>query len=275
MSRLLPDLHWRGLTRVLVLADQLLAEYWPAGMRGHKVTAQTAWVGTDLQSALRALLTQLPATRWQRIELYLADKHVHLLRLPAMAQTMQTLDLSGEEQQAYARALLMQTYGEDARGWPFRLQDSRQPQDSLLAAIPALQSLDLAALLANKAMQWSVQPYACALWACTRLPASGTVLTAEPHMLRLLQLTQGRVSHVASLSTNMADVAAIADWLMRERMLLGVQASTCYWLQEPGCETMAQHGRRLKQALSGQMPWQILLADRAVTSLRQESMHVA
>ncbi len=260
---------------MLVLADQLLAEYWPAGLRSRRVLAQTAWVGTDLQTALQALLAQLPATRWQRIELYLADKHVHLLRLPAMAQTMQALDFSGQEQQAYARAILMQTYGEAARAWPFRLQDLKQPQDSLLAAIPALQALDLPALLANKAMQWAAQPYACALWARTRLPASGTVLTAEPHMLRLLHLAQGRISHVASLATNMTDVAPIADWLMRERTLLGAQASTCYWLQEPGCEAMVQRGRRLKQALSGQMPWQILLAERAVTSLHQEAVHVA
>lgn len=275
MSRLLPDLRWLGITRVLVLSDQLRAEYWPAGIRSRRVTAQAAWSGTDLQSALHALLAQLPATRWQRIELYLADKHVHLLRLPAMAQTMQTLDVSGQEQQAYARAMLMQTYGEAARAWPFRLQDIRQPQDSVLAAIPALQSEVLRALLMGKALQWSVQPYACALWAQTRLPAEGTVLTAESHMLRLLQLHQGHITYVASLAADVWDVETVSAWLMRERTLLGVQTSPVYWLMEPGCRAMATVGSRLKQASATQLPWQTLYSARAMTTLWQEVMHVA
>lgn len=275
MSRLLPEWSWCGLTKVLVTADRLLAVHRPAGLRTRSLTAQSSWNGTDLQAALPALLSQLPASRWRRIEVTIADKHVHLLRLPAMTQTLQSLDVSGQEQQAYARAMLMQTYGEAARAWPFRLQDIQQPQDSLLVAIPVLASLDINALLASHAMQWTVQPYASALWANTRLPASGTVLTAEPQMLRLLQLDQGRVTHVASLATEMTDVNAMAAWLMRERTLLGVQASSCYWLLEPGCQAMEKTGRHLKQALSGQVSWQVLLASRAVAPWRQELAHVA
>lgn len=275
MSRLLPEWSWCGLTKVLVTADQLLAEHRPAGLRTRSLTAQSSWNGTDLQAALPALLSQLPASRWQRIEVYIADKHVHLLRLPAMTQSLQSLDVSGQEQQAYARAILMQTYGEAAGAWPFRLQDIQPPQDSLLVAISALASLDINALLASHAMQWTVQPYASALWANTRLPASGTVLTAEPQMLRLLQLDHGRMTHVASLAADMTDVAIIAAWLMRERTLLGVQASSCYWLLEPGCQVMEKTGRRLKQALSDQVSWQVLPSSRAVAPLRQELAHVA
>jgi hypothetical protein len=275
VSRLLPDFRWLGLTRVLITADRLLAEHRPAGLRTRRLTAQSNWTGTDLQTALPALLSQLPASRWQRIEIYLADKHVHLLRLPAMTQSLQTLDISGQEQQAYARAVLMQTYGEAARAWPFRLADIQQPQDSLLVAMPALQTLNSNALLASKAMQWSVQPYVCALWAHTRLPASGTVLTAEPHMLRLLQLEQGQVTHVASLTTEMTEVEAMAAWLLRERTLLGVQASPCYWVSEPACAPVAAIGRRLSQQLAGQLPWQVLYAANQVTSLWPEVVHVA
>lgn len=275
MSRLLPDFRWLGLTRVLITADRLLAEHRPAGLRTRRLTAQSNWTGTDLQTALPALLSQLPASRWQRIEIYLADKHVHLLRLPAMTQSLQTLDISGQEQQAYARAVLMQTYGEAARAWPFRLADIQQPQDSLLVAMPALQTLNLNALLASKAMQWSVQPYVCALWAHTRLPASGTVLTAEPHMLRLLQLEQGQVTHVGSLTTDMTEVEAMAAWLLRERTLLGVQASPCYWVSEPACAPVAATGRQLSQQLAGQLPWQLLYAANQVTSLWPEVVHVA
>jgi hypothetical protein len=275
VSRLLPEWSWCGLTNVLVTADRLLAEHRPAGLRTRSLTAQSSWNGTDLQAALPALLSELPASRWRRIEVYMADKHVHLLRLPAMTHSVQSLDVSGQEQQAYARAMLMQTYGEAARAWPFRLQDIQQPQDSLLVAIPALASLDISALLASHAMQWSVQPYASALWAQTRLPVSGTVLTAEPQMLRLLQLDHGRMIHVASLATEMADVDAMAAWLMRERTLLGVQASSCYWLLEPGCQAVEKTGRQLKQVLSGQVSWQVLLASRAVAPWRQELAHVA
>lgn len=278
MSRLLPDIRWCGLTRILVLSDQLWAEHWPAGLRSRRVVVQVAWSGPQdqpLSAALQAVLAQLPATRWQRIEIYLADRHVHLLLLPAMAQSLQVFSWSGEEQLAYARAVLMQTYGETARTWPFRLQDIRQPQDCLLAAIPALQAADLHELLKGSAVQWSVQPYASALWARTRLPESGSVLMAESQMLRLIQLEQGRIVHVSSLAVDLSDLASITAWLMRERTLLSVQASSCYWLIEPGCSAMAMTGGHVKQALSAHFPLQTLYAAHAVTTLWQEVMHVA
>lgn len=277
MSRLLPDLRWCGLTRILVLSDQLWAEHWSAGLRSRRVVAQAIWSDPEeqpLSTALQTVLAQLPATRWQRIEIYLADRHVHLLLLPAMAQSLQVFSWAGEEHLAYARAVLMQTYGETARAWPFRLQDIRQPQDCLLAAIPALQSADLQALLKENAVQWTVQPYASALWAQTRLPENGTVLMAESRMLRLIQLEQGRIMHVSSLTVDVSDVAAITDWVMRERTLLGVQASSCYWLMEPGCGAMAMAGSHLKQALSADLSLQTLYAAHAVTTLWQEVMHV-
>ncbi len=278
MSRLLPDIRWCGLTRILILSDQLWAEHWPAGLRSRRVVVQVAWPGPQnqpLSAALQAVLAQLPATRWQRIEVYLADRHVHLLLLPAMAQSLQVFSWSGEEQLAYARAVLMQTYGEPARTWPFRLQDIRQPQDCLLAAIPALQSTELHELLKGSAVQWSVQPYASALWARTRLPESGSVLIAESQMLRLIQLEQGRIVHVSSLAVDLSDLASITAWLMRERTLLGVQASSCYWLMEPGCGAMAMAGSHLKQALSADLSLHTLYAAHAVTTLWQEVMHVA
>lgn len=278
MSRLLPEFSVLGLTRILVLSDQLQAEHIPAGFASSPVFATTAWSGADalaLQPALQAVLAQLPATRWQKIELYLADQHVHLMRLPAMTQGLQAFDWSGQDQQAYARAMLMQTYGEAARSWPFRLQDVCQPQDSLLVAIPVLQTLDWTALLRPHALQWQVQAYACALWANTRLPKTGTVLTAEPQMLRLLQLEQGRIMHVAGLATSLQAVETMADWVLRERTLLGVQASACYWVTEPGNHRALNTGHRLKQALAGQVNWQLLPSARPLTQLRQEVSHVA
>jgi hypothetical protein len=267
-----------GLTRILVLSDQLQAEYIPAGIRPRRVMASADWSGANapaLQQALLALLAQLPATRWQKIELYLADQHVHLLRLPAMTQGLQPFDWTGQDQQAYARAMLMQTYGEAARNWPFRLQDVCQPQDSLLVAIPVLQSLDWQALLSPHAMQWQVQAYACALWANTRLPKTGTVLTAEPQMMRLLQLEHGRMMHVAGLAASLDAIEDIADWVLRERTLLGVQASACYWLTEPGSPEVLKAGHRLKQALAGQLSWQLLQSASPLTHMRQEVRHVA
>lgn len=278
MSRLLPDVRWLGLTRVLVLSDRLWAEYWLAGLRSRRVVAQIAWPDADVEplaSALQALMAKLPASRWQRIELYLADRHVHLLQLPAMASSLQTFSWSGEEQLAYARAVLMQTYGEAARAWPSRLQDIRAARSCLLATIPALQSVDLSTLLTKHAVQWSVQPYVCALWAQARLPENGTVLTAESQMLRLLQFQHGHIVHVASLAVDLFEVEAITAWLMRERTLLGVQASACYWLMAPGCDVMALTGGRLKQALSAHLTLQTLYAAHPVTTLWQEAMHVA
>lgn len=282
MSRLLPErpfeIRWCGLTRILVLSDQLLAEHWSAGVRSRRVLAQLDWPGSDvlpLATALAALMGQLPTTRWQRVEVYLADRHAHLLLLPAMAPSLQTFSWSGEEQLAYARAVLMQTYGEAARDWPFRLQDIRQPQNCVLAALPALQSVDLPSLFSGKAIQWSVQPYASALWAQARLPETGSVLTAESNMLRLLQLHQGHIIHIASLAADMADPGAMTAWLLRERTLLGVQNTPCYWLIAPDCPVMAAKGSRLKQALSAYLPLQTMYSAKAVTTLWQEAAHVA
>ena len=98
---------------------------------------------------------------------------------------------------------------------------------------------------------------------------------AESQMLRLIQLEQGRIVHVSSLAVDLSDLASITAWLMRERTLLRVQASACYWLIEPGCSAMAMTGGHVKQALSAHFPLQTLYAAHAVTTLWQEVMHVA
>jgi hypothetical protein len=283
VSRLLPDMfrqiRWCGLTRILVTADSLLAEHWPAGVQTRKTVAQTRLESPEpfaLQAAMTAVMAQLPATAWQRIEIYLADQHVHLMLLPAIQASGQASALSGSERLAYARAMLLKTYGEAAVQWPLRLQDVLPSHACLLATTPLLQNLALKNLLApRKYLQLSVQPYACALWAHSRLPADGTVVSAEPHMLRLLQLQQGEIIHVASLVCELSDVQGMAAWLMRERTLLGVQASPCYWLSEPACEPVAAIGRRLAQHLAGSLACKNLYAAHAVTSLWQEVAHVA
>ncbi|MGP1717463.1 MAG: hypothetical protein ACTS9Y_09835 [Methylophilus sp.] len=283
MSRLLPDMlrqiRWCGLTRMLVTADSVLAEHWPAGVQSRKVVAHASLESTQsvaLQTAMTKVMAQLPATDWQRIEIYLADQHVHLMLLPAIQQSAQAKALSGTELQAYARATLLNTYGEAAVQWPLRMQDVLQNHASLLATTPVLQNMAAKNLLApRKYLQLSVQPYACALWAQTRLPADGTVVTAEPHMLRLLQLQQAKITHVASLVTALNDVESMAAWLLRERTLLGVQDSACYWLSEPACEPVAAAGRRLSQHLAGRLTCKNLYSAEAMTSLWQEVAHVA
>lgn len=278
MSRLWPDIQWCGLTRVLVLADQVLAEHWPAGIQSERVIRQAALSGSDaasLQSAVISLLNQLSVTRWQRIELYLADRHVHFLRLPAVADARHRAGLSGEEQMAYARAMLMQTYGEAARHWPFRPQEVRQPQDCLLAAIPALHGINIGSWLAQHCLQYSIQPYVSALWARSRLPKDGTVVTGESHMMRLLQLKQGQVAYVSGLAGRVTDTQKVIAWLLRERMLLGAQDTRCYWLAEPGCQAMAQLGRSLAQASISQLSWETLYSGQAVTTLWSEVTHAA
>jgi hypothetical protein len=283
VSRLLPDMlsqiRWCGLTRMLVTADNILAEYWAAGLQPRRVTAQATLEGTEslaLQAAMTAVIAQLPATNWQRIEIYLADQHVHLMLLPAIQQSGQASALSGTELQAYARAMLLKTYGETAVQWPLRMQDVLQSHASLLATTPVLQNMAAQTLIApRKYLHMSVQPYTCALWAHSSLPADGTVVSAEPHMLRLLHLQQGEVTHVASLVSDLAEVDSMAAWLLRERTLLGVQASACYWLSEPGCEPVAAVGRRLSQHLAGRLTWKNLYSAEAITSLWQEVAHVA
>lgn len=274
--------RWCGLTRVLVSADRLYAEHWPAGVQVKRMVAQAELDSHEplaFKAAMTALITQLPATSWQRLEIYLADQHVHLMLLPAIQQAGQSL--SAAEQNVYARAMLLKTYGEAAVQWPLRMQDGLQSQASLLATIPVLQNMTAQHLVApRKYLQVSIQPYACALWAKTRLPAEGTVISAEPHMLRLLQLQQGKVVHAASLVSDLADVDNMSAWLLRERMLLGAQASPCYWLSEPACEPVAAAGRRLAQHLAGrlpasQLPWKTIYSANSVTSLWQEVMHVA
>ena len=283
MSRLLPDMlsqiRWCGLTRVLVTADSVLAKHWSAGIQSRRVVAQVTLESMDplaLQAAMTAVISQLPSTDWQRIEIYLADQHVHLMLLPAIQQSGQANALSGAELQAYARAILLKTYGEAAVQWPLRMQDVLQSHASLLATTPVLQNIAAKTLVApRKYLQLSVQPYACALWAHTRLPADGTIVSAEPHMLRLLQLQQGEITHVASLVSDLAEVDSMAAWLLRERTLLGVQASACYWLSEPACEPVAAVGRRLSQHLAGRLTWKNLYSANAITSLWQEVAYVA
>lgn len=283
MSRLLPDMlsqiRWCGLTRILVTADKVLAEYWSAGLQARRLTAHATLESMDplaLQTAMTAALAQLPATDWQRIEIYLADQHVHLMLLPAIQQSGQATALSGPELQAYARAMLLKTYGEAAVQWPLRMQDVPQSHASLLATTPVLQNIAAKNLLSpRKYLQLSLQPYACALWAHTPLPAEGTVVSAEPHMLRLLHLQQGEVTHVASLVSDLAEVDSMAAWLLRERTLLGVQAADCYWLSEPACEPVAAVGRRLSQHLAGRLTWKNIYSANAITSLWQEVAHVA
>ncbi|HSH86762.1 MAG TPA: hypothetical protein VK958_05855 [Methylophilus sp.] len=283
MSRLLPDMvsqiRWCGLTRVLVTADSVLAEHWSAGIQSRRVVAQDTLESMEplaLQAAMTAVISQLPSTDWQRIEIYLADQHVHLMLLPAIQQSGQANALSGAELQAYARAILLKTYGEAAVQWPLRMQDVLQSHASLLATTPVLQNIAAKTLVApRKYLQLSVQPYACALWAHTRLPADGTIVSAEPHMLRLLQLQQGEITHVASLVSDLAEVDSMAAWLLRERTLLGVQASACYWLSEPACEPVAAVGRRLSQHLAGRLTWKNLYSANAITSLWQEVAYVA
>jgi hypothetical protein len=94
-------------------------------------------------------------------------------------------------------------------------------------------------------------------------------------MLRLLQLHQGHITHIASLTTDMADTGAMTAWLLRERTLLGVQNTPCYWLMAPGCRVMAATGSRLKQALSPYLSLQTVYTAKAVTTLWQEAVHVA
>jgi hypothetical protein len=273
------QIRWCGLTRVLVTADSVLAEHWSAGIQSHRVVAQVTLESMEplaLQAAMTAVISQLPSTDWQRIEIYLADQHVHLMLLPAIQQSGQANALSGAELQAYARAILLKTYGEAAVQWPLRMQDVLQSHASLLATTPVLQSIAVKTLVApRKYLQLSVQPYTCALWAHTRLPVDGTIVSAEPHMLRLLQLQQGEITHVASLVSDLAEVDSMAAWLLRERTLLGVQASACYWLSEPACEPVAAVGRRLSQHLAGRLTWKNLYSANAITSLWQEVAYVA
>ncbi len=283
MSRLLPELpsqiRWCGLTRILVTSASVLAEHWPAGFQSRRQMAQAALESLEpvaLQSALTTVLSQLPKTGWQQIEIYFSDQHVHLMLLPAIEQSGQASALSGNEQQAFARAMLINTYGEAAVQWPFRHQDAWQSAATLLTTIPALQTLTAQNLVSpRKYVHLSVQPYACALWAQTRLPADGTVITAEPHMLRLLQLEKSKITHTASLGTDISDLESMTAWLLRERTLSGLHASACYWLNEQNNQLMMEAGRRLAQHLAGQLKIQTLQSTRAITSLWREALHVA
>ncbi|HSI46571.1 MAG TPA: hypothetical protein VK950_10340 [Methylophilus sp.] len=283
MSRLLPELpgqiRWCGLTRILVTSASVLAEHWPVGFQSRRQLAQAALENLEpiaLQTALGSVLAQLFKTSWQHIEIYFADQHVHLMLLPAIEQSGQASALSSNEQQAFARAMLINTYGEAAVQWPFRHQDAWQSGATLLATIPALQTLTAQNLISpRKYLHLSVQPYACALWAQTRLPANGTVITAEPHTLRLLQLEKGKIMHIASLATDISDLESITAWLLRERTLSGVHASACYWLNEQNNQLMLEAGRCLAQHLAGQLKLQTLQSTRAITSLWWEALHVA
>ena len=274
MSLLLPEGRLLGCTRVLVAADQLVAEHWSAGWRPRKQLARQPWQGDDLLAALQGLLAQLPASRWRHLTLALADDAVHWLHLPAMASSLQGADVGGHEQQAYAQALLMQTYGEAARHWPFRLQDSHPSQHRLLAALPRLSPPAINRWLATQAIQWSIQPYASLLWAQARLPQHGTLLTAEPQLLRLLQWQAGQVVHVASVRYAYHEAYDVAAWILRERLLLGGQSSPCYWL-ETGASTATRFGQRLKQALPAALAWQPLRVEAGYGALHEAAHHGA
>lgn len=278
MSPLWPDIRCLGLTKMLISSDQVQATYWPAGFRGQPQSVSANWSGvdsSDLRDVLKALLLQLPSTRWQQIEVFIADQHVHILRMPAIANEWNRIDWKNQSQQAYARALLIQTYGEVSRSWPYRLQDVCPTQDALLVAIPILESLDLNELLGEYAMQWQVKPYVFALWENSRLPKTGTILSAEPHMLRLLQLEQGRIQHIATLPIDMDAISHMAAWILRERTLVCAASQDCYWLVDPGIPALQETGHRLKQGLSEQLQWHDLPVSTVITQDSQENIHAA
>lgn len=270
-------------TRVLVLADRILAEQLSAGLHPQRKVAQLALSGSErspLSTAIQALLAQLPTSRWQRLTVYVADQHVHMMLLPE-PQMM----LSASDQQAYAAAMLMQTYGDEARSWPFRMQDHRLPAPSLLAAIPMLAEDTLYDVQAQPPFgqsAWrlaSIQPYSGALLQRTRLPDAGSVVIAEHRLVRLLQFKQQRLVHVSATVLTGDAVLSLAEWIRRERSLIGAQDSPCYWLAEPQHRSAQRMGRALTetlaQSMAGKLRLQSLAPTRALTGLWQESAHVA
>ncbi|MDP8568189.1 hypothetical protein [Methylophilus aquaticus] len=270
---------WPSTIRVLVLADRILAEYLSGGPRPHRQVVQQAFSGTEpqyFQVAMLSLLSQLPASRWQRIAVYLADRHVHMMVLPEPPMA-----LSAADKEAYALAMLAQTYGEEARQWPFRMQDHRLPSPALLTAIPLLGQHTRSAAQAMtlfgqpRWLQHTIQPYVGALLTHSRLPEEGSVVIAEQGLVRLLHVKHRRVLHAAHWSGDVQDSASIADWLMRERTLLASEDSPCCWLAETTHRRAQQAGQALSTRLQGIQRLQWLSPVRAVTGLWQEVAHVA
>ena len=265
---------WPSTIRVLLLADRVLAEYLSGGPRPRRQVVQQPFAGSEpahLQAAMQSLLSALPVSRWQRIALYLADQHVHMMLLPQPPMALSTAD-----KQAYALALLAQTYGDEARHWPLRMQDPRLPAATLLTAIPLLgqyQTLRLQSQALFGQQRWlshTIQPYAGALLSHTRLPGDGTVVIAEHAVTRLLHVQHGQVAHVAGWSGDVRDTNSIADWLMRERMLLGGADSPCFWLAETTHRQAQAAGRALSDSLRGRLPLRMLAPSRVISALWQE-----
>lgn len=279
MLRLWPDVQLLGLTRILVLADRVLAEHYAPGIRPKKVHAHCMLKSGDslaLKTALTTVLSQLPNTMWQRTELYFADHHVQWMMLPAINTSSNLPYLSSQEHLAYARAWLIKTFGEIASQWPFRMQDTGQHRPLLLATIPALSQVSTKALLQPiKSLTLSVQPYLGVLCAQSPLPENGTVIIAESTMLRFLQFKNGHVDHVSSIAFQGVSLEVVGAWVLRERILLDAESTVCYWLNEPASEYQSDIGRQLTQHLQSKLSIKPIYSTKQVTSLWKKGIHVA
>ena len=245
------SLSWPNQVRLLLSADgvRLQSTRWQQAPRTTHIPPAVSATATIAQA-----VNQLPPRRAEACHLLLADQHVHYLQLPAVQ-----LQMSVREHAEFARAMVVQTWGEIARDWPIRLQALPAWQARLLVTTP----LDWQAQpeLAWQQRRWSIQPYASYLLQQTRLPADGSLLVPEGQGVRLFHFQRGQCVHVASrLSAQAIDIEQLAGWVIRERMLISVQQQPCYWLCEPG----RQDAQRLFRQLQQQLAVALLLSDKAL-----------
>lgn len=237
-------------TTLLLAADALHVQSMQAGQAMLKQTL--AWsedINHDLQQALNANVAQASGIAWQRVQVLLADQHVHFSQVAAV-----DVPLTPNEQLAYTRACLVQTWGEQAQAWPFRLLRFPASRGNLLATLPtldasALQSTPSTVRGLNKALfQLSAKPYATALLAHHQRPDNAVILVPEQQVMRLFVFQAGACVHVSSMRFEPLQLATLTSWVKREQALHGASQSPCQLLMEPSRHNLMQAVKAWQEA---------------------------
>lgn len=241
MSRLWPD-----QVRLLLLADSLEAQCQRWGGKAIRQSSLAVSAeSTPWPLRISQCLQALPHRWFRQVQILLADQHVQFMMLPGVDVRMRQ-----RERLEYARALMVQTWGEQAVHWPFRLQNLPSSRHSLLVTAPLMTGADLRSVLTlPPGTTLSIQPYATALMQQARLPATGSVLVPENQVVRLFQMEQGHCRHVASHAATLSDITAMSAWLLRERLLMSASQQPCFWLQESGRTGLHERLDRLQAQL--------------------------
>lgn len=245
---------------VLLLADAIHTRTHISGQAPQRHTH--AWsedASVSLQGVLDRTQEIAAGVHWQTLQVLIADHHVHYSVVPAV-----DVALTPNEQLAYTQAFMVQTWGESAQTWPFRLLRFPAAQANLLATMPQLTAAVLQSTpstlkgLRKMLFQPSAKPYASALLALAPRPDHAVILVPEHQVMRLFVFNQGDCVHVSSTRLEVSQLASLLPWIQREQALHGASQAPCQVLVEPSRHTLIQALKAWQATTGPALPLQIV-----------------